>query len=303
MGASQAKSGQGVTGGELVDLGRGKLRLSVSHRHLLELSPELARGRAAEVTSIDASGNQISDLRWISKFPALEELVLDNNRVRHTTYFPPHPNLHLLSLNNNRIGKQAEVGGLPTGGAFAVERIAKAYPRLRFLSLLRNPGCPSYFNDCTAAEARTFRQVVVSAIPQLKFFDGSVVEDREREKALEDLELGEQVVTREQALTRKQNRRSDRSSQSLSSAPSTVTVVSSAPTSTPCPNCGAALFLSGATPGTKWPCPRCGTFTEVPNPGEEPPGLLRRLSASAGALSRCSGPPPPIPPPPAHSRG
>eukprot|EP01065_Artemidia_motanka_P038166 TRINITY_DN47020_c0_g1_i1.p1 TRINITY_DN47020_c0_g1~~TRINITY_DN47020_c0_g1_i1.p1 ORF type:complete len:294 (+),score=80.27 TRINITY_DN47020_c0_g1_i1:54-884(+) len=261
----------------LVVLGQGRLKLCLAHRGLRDISPALAKQQFDHITAIDASSNDISELRWIRHFPQLEDLVLDSNSVKHSASFPPHPRLRLLSLNGNRIGKRDQSGEIGQGGVFAVDRIAKSYPALVFLSMIRNPGVPSYFNGSTAAECKSFRYYVIHTIPTLKFLDGSVVTDDERQRA--DAEFGD------------------------GDEPTAPLAVASGTPPMQCDRCGAALLLSQAPVGTKWPCPKCGEAVVVQTPEEmaltRKRSSLRRLSASSGALASSSGPPPPLPPPPA----
>eukprot|EP00754_Rhynchopus_humris_P019519 Rhum_TRINITY_DN14643_c33_g1::Rhum_TRINITY_DN14643_c33_g1_i1::g.107526::m.107526 len=172
-----------------VEEGDGTLSLKLAHQDLTTF-PEAALAvndvLAARVVKIDITGNKISDLAFLHRFPNATDLYADENRVSHSTDFPPHAKLRGLSLNKNCIGS----GG--KGGTVAVERIAKAYPNLAFLSLLHNPGCPSYFIGASMEDSEVFRMFCVSRLRQLRFLDSAPVTLEERSEA--DSELGTSFV-------------------------------------------------------------------------------------------------------------
>lgn len=56
-----------------------------------------------KVNFLDLSYNSLISLQELSKFPNLNELVLDNNQLGDSVIFPRNENLHTLSLNKNNV--------------------------------------------------------------------------------------------------------------------------------------------------------------------------------------------------------
>jgi Leucine-rich repeat (LRR) protein len=56
-----------------------------------------------KVKFLDLSFNCLITLQGVEKFPNLEELVLDNNKLSDNIFIPQLPNLQILSLNKNNV--------------------------------------------------------------------------------------------------------------------------------------------------------------------------------------------------------
>ena len=128
--------------------------------------------RYARVGTLDLSHNRLrGTCAFLSAFPALETLVLDDNRFTSSTMFPHHAALRTLSMNNNRIASLPAI----------VAAVRTAFPNLAHLSLLGNEACPNYLTGGTAREYAAYREYVTAALPTLVTLDDSPVRDAERE--------------------------------------------------------------------------------------------------------------------------
>jgi hypothetical protein len=114
-----------------------------------------------------------SDVHSVAPFTHVETLIVDNNELTSASGFPPLPHLRVLWVNKNNI----------THYQLFIERLAAACPALRELSLLGNPGVPSYFNGGTLAEYKDYRLYVISKFRQLQVLDQSPVRPEERADA------------------------------------------------------------------------------------------------------------------------
>ena len=173
----------------IVDEGNGKLALKLPHLNLSAIPERVLnadRAQLRRIVKIDLTHNKFSDIDFIRHFPNLEDLYMDSNRITHLTHFPAHSKLTGLSLNRNLIGADSK------GGTMCVDRMAAAYPKMRFLSLIHNPGCPSYFIGSAAAEAEAFRSYCICKLPLLSILDSTNIAPEEREVAEDELgaELG-----------------------------------------------------------------------------------------------------------------
>lgn len=99
------------------------------------------------------------DLEVLEKFPRLELVVLDSNRISSDTKFPRLPTLHTLWLNKNKVRlygiamRALQIENL----AVLVDKLVASTPNLRHLSLLQNEACPNYFTGGTAGQYRDYR--------------------------------------------------------------------------------------------------------------------------------------------------
>lgn len=57
----------------------------------------------SKCTSLDLSYNELASISAVRDFVNLEELILDNNKLRDCSTLPHMPNLLTLSLNNNKV--------------------------------------------------------------------------------------------------------------------------------------------------------------------------------------------------------
>lgn len=56
-----------------------------------------------DCTSLDLSYNELTSITGVKHFQNLQELILDNNKLRDLKTLPCIPSLTTLSLNNNKV--------------------------------------------------------------------------------------------------------------------------------------------------------------------------------------------------------
>lgn len=56
-----------------------------------------------DCTSLDLSYNELTSITAVKHFQRLQELILDNNKLRDLKTLPRIPTLTTLSLNNNKV--------------------------------------------------------------------------------------------------------------------------------------------------------------------------------------------------------
>ncbi|OQV26061.1 putative Leucine-rich repeat-containing protein C10orf11-like protein [Hypsibius exemplaris] len=127
------------------------------------------------VSHVDLSFNRILTLSGLEVFPNLESLIMDNNCLTDEMEIPLMRRLRVLSLNKNYI---LDLDRL-------LKNLQRATPRLRFLSLLNNPACPTEMENSsyTASDYKNYRMYVIKALPTLRFLDSQKVSDRELAEA------------------------------------------------------------------------------------------------------------------------
>ena len=118
----------------------------------------------------------------VARLTKLQSLVLDKNDIEDLQAFPPLPELQTLSLNNNRIDDLAS----------AMDAVSRLYPKLTFLSLMRNPcspGLAGFLGDAERASEgdedalQRYRLYVIYRLPHLRVLDCSDVTKKEQEMA------------------------------------------------------------------------------------------------------------------------
>lgn len=77
----------------------------------------------------------IRTLTNISGFSELQHLVVDNNMLVSDQDFPKLENLHTLCVNGN------EIDDLD----IFLDSAEANFPKLAYLSMLKNPACPNFF--------------------------------------------------------------------------------------------------------------------------------------------------------------
>ncbi|XP_011503196.1 PREDICTED: leucine-rich repeat-containing protein C10orf11-like [Ceratosolen solmsi marchali] len=127
--------------------------------------------------ALDLSYNKLKTISAIKDFIYLEELILDNNDLQDLQTLPVIPTLTTLSLNNNKI----------TDIDSALEIIQQCCPRVGYVSLLGNPGCPDqltnpYEND--EDDYERYRLYAIHVLPHtLRFLDSRPVTHNEQIQA------------------------------------------------------------------------------------------------------------------------
>ncbi|XP_026477450.1 leucine-rich melanocyte differentiation-associated protein-like [Ctenocephalides felis] len=124
---------------------------------------------------MDLTDNKIHSLEGLSKFQALEELILDSNNLDDNFVLPHLPNLRTLSLNKNRLRNLEST----------VTKLSKSAPSLHYLSLLGNLICPDQLSDPTTDVQDYFRYrcYIVHHLPKLLFLDWRAVSLNEAKEA------------------------------------------------------------------------------------------------------------------------
>jgi hypothetical protein len=123
-------------------------RLSLVGRALADIGEEDAKAWGGAVTSLDLTDNRLKRFGWLRAFPRLRELILDRNQLATLRDLPVMASVETLWLNNNALGDLNEV----------VASVARAFPNLSYLSMLRNPACPDmYFSDGEALAYARYR--------------------------------------------------------------------------------------------------------------------------------------------------
>mmetsp|Transcript_18311 Transcript_18311/g.25657 ORF Transcript_18311/g.25657 Transcript_18311/m.25657 type:complete len:237 (-) Transcript_18311:745-1455(-) len=147
-------------------------RLSVIG-HGLEEIPESLGAQYSQAKELDLSYNSIKKVTNLEKFTNLKTLILDNNQLDSQQTFPKSLTMQTLWLNNNNISDLKVL----------LDNISKSYPNLTYLSMLKNPACPNYFNGNDFDDYQRYRYYVLYRVKTLKFLDSSPVTEKERKEA------------------------------------------------------------------------------------------------------------------------
>ena len=114
-----------------------------------------------------------SEPDFIVYFEKLQTLVLDHNKVAETVVFPRHETLTTLWLNFNSIDHLFP---------FA-DNLSHSFPKLHYLSMMGNPGAPSFVNDGKFHDYVMYRLYIISRVPTLTYLDDRSVEKDEKQEA------------------------------------------------------------------------------------------------------------------------
>ncbi|XP_046963486.1 leucine-rich melanocyte differentiation-associated protein-like [Vanessa cardui] len=152
-----------------------KNRLSYCGQDCQRIPPSLWNMYGTKVNYLDLSYNNIETLKGLENFKALEELILDNNKLGDTVNFPHLPRLRTLSINKNQISDLDRL----------INEISKNFPSLTYLSLLSNKACPNQLsdNDKDDADYQRYRYFVLYKLPNLRFLDSKRVSTAESKEA------------------------------------------------------------------------------------------------------------------------
>jgi len=126
-----------------------------------------------QVISLDLSFNQISVINGLEKFAQLKNLVLDNNEVISEQNLPKLDSLDTLWVNGNNI----------TDLKIWIDTIVACFPNLTYLSMMKNPACPNFFNGRDQDDYQRYRYYVLSCLKKLRFLDSSPVTPAEQKEA------------------------------------------------------------------------------------------------------------------------
>eukprot|EP00035_Acanthoeca_spectabilis_P020829 m.434787 g.434787 ORF g.434787 m.434787 type:complete len:272 (+) comp17767_c0_seq1:231-1046(+) len=168
---AKAKSTKDATAADGVSFYSGQL--SCAGKDWTALPSDVAKTYGSKTTRLDLCYNDMNTLRHVEQFKGLQELVLDNNSLGDDVDFPSLPGLTTLSLNKNRISDTEKFLG----------QVKKAYPKLRFLSLLGNEACPNELVLKDESDYQRYRYFVLYHLPHLKFLDSRAVTAEEVSEA------------------------------------------------------------------------------------------------------------------------
>lgn len=99
--------------------------------------------------------------------------MFDHNELVSKQDFPYIATLETLWVNANNIDSLD----------IFLDSIVQAFPKLNYLSMLKNPCCPNYFVGKDSAAYQKYRYNVLARIPGLKFLDASPITSEERVEA------------------------------------------------------------------------------------------------------------------------
>jgi hypothetical protein len=148
--------------------------INLSSRGLTKLTEAIVKNFGATAKRIDLTDNEIKSGALFDQMTSLEVLVLDKNSIETFESWPVLKNITTLWLNNNKI---SDING-------AMDFIAKTFPNLAYLSMMKNPACPNmYFSDGEAEAYQRYRYYVIHRLKKLQFLDATPVDAEERKEA------------------------------------------------------------------------------------------------------------------------
>jgi len=129
--------------------------INLSSRGLTQLTEKIVKNFGATARRLDLTDNEIKSGALFDQMTALEVLVLDKNNIETFEAWPVMKNVTTLWLNNNKI---SDING-------TMDFIAKTFPNLSYLSMMKNPACPNmYFSD---GEAEAYQRYSFLMLHQL----------------------------------------------------------------------------------------------------------------------------------------
>jgi hypothetical protein len=112
-----------------------------------------------------------SDLAGLQYFPSLDTLILDKNNLDGLLNCPDIPTLRTLWFNNNAM---TDLPGF-------MDAVTSKFPKLEYLSVMRNPACSGVSSLRPDMEAvRLYRLYIIYRMPTLKTVDWSDVTEEVR---------------------------------------------------------------------------------------------------------------------------
>ena len=148
------------------------MEIILAERGLHTLTIEHITTPANEVLLLNLSENNMSSSNLFETFTSLETLILDKNELTSLDWCCPIPSLKTLYFNNNQISNLE---------AF-VNTVAALFPALEYLSMMRNPCCPAFFNitEEKQDDYRRHREFILFKLPRLEYLDATAVTEEER---------------------------------------------------------------------------------------------------------------------------
>ncbi|XP_043289023.1 leucine-rich melanocyte differentiation-associated protein-like [Venturia canescens] len=133
----------------------------------------LVRVVGNDCVSLDLSYNELTSISSVEDYVNLQQLIIDNNKLRDLKTLPKMPRLTTLSLNNNKVIDIDE----------ALERIKECCPSIEYVSLLGNPGYPDQLTanaGTDEADYERYRLYAIHTLPStLRFLDSRRITQQE----------------------------------------------------------------------------------------------------------------------------
>ena len=153
-------------------------KISFAYQDFESIPAQLLPEDTSIVEYLDLTENRLHDLRFLTEFPNLLTLIVDKNRVTSNVKIPLLKRLHTLWINQNDISNLSVF----------IQTLAKHCPQLKYLSMMKNPAAPSYFNGGSVKQYADYRYYVISQLPRLIMLD-------DRQVSLEDRQEAERIYT------------------------------------------------------------------------------------------------------------
>uniref|UniRef100_A0A1A9VZB4 U2A'/phosphoprotein 32 family A C-terminal domain-containing protein n=1 Tax=Glossina brevipalpis TaxID=37001 RepID=A0A1A9VZB4_9MUSC len=160
---------------QMIDYDSKGKELNLSQRDLKTLDAKIIERYGTHCEYLDLGYNRFNSIEnWIYEFPHLKCLILDGNYLREAhlqKLKQPLDQLRVLMLNKN------DFSDLKTTAAI----LSKTFPNLEYLSLHGNPICPDNlylrpFSNYVSYEYEHYVNILIAALPKLKFLDHSPLE-------------------------------------------------------------------------------------------------------------------------------
>jgi len=158
---------------EGIELTNNGTHLSLVGKDLASIPRDLHGRFGGSIQSLDFSFNQLTKLENLERFTELKSLVADNNDIEDVSQLPKLSNLETLWLNNNRISDIEQL----------LNVCESNFPKLNYLSILKNPACPNEFTGNDTDDYQRHRLFVLYRLKNLKFLDSRQVTAKERQEA------------------------------------------------------------------------------------------------------------------------
>ena len=113
------------------------------------------------------------EVEFLAYFEFLETAILDHNLLCSKTIFPMSKSIKTLWINFNTIAKLNPF----------LDNLASALPCLEYLSMMGNPGAPSFVNGGNFHDYVLYRYSVIAKFMSLKYLDDRAVDSDAREQA------------------------------------------------------------------------------------------------------------------------
>merc|ERR1719461_227535 len=109
--------------------------LNLSNRSLTAIPDNIAKKHGERTRVLTLTNNRMRNFKSLSYFSSLDTLILDKNNLKTLDGIPAIPTLKTLWLNNNAIERIDTL----------LNDISKLFPKIEYLSLLKNPGVPALY--------------------------------------------------------------------------------------------------------------------------------------------------------------